>query len=301
VPVVSRSGATLGGLALGHSREDAFTPRSRRLATGIASQTAVALDNARLYREAQEALHARDQFLSIASHELRTPLAAIKATAQAALRASARGLLDRERAERSLRTIATSTDHVARLASDLLDVARLRAGSLPILRTRFELSELLDRVVESFNDQWDGQRELTLDTATADVVIDGDPDRLQQVFGNLLENAAKYSPAGSPIRLSSTVDAVGVQVAVADQGIGVPEASARTLFEPFGRAPNAIERQIQGLGLGLYVARQLVDAHHGRIWCTSAGDGLGAVFYVWLPRAQVDGSTAGASTNGRPV
>ena len=167
VPVVSRSGEVLGVLFFGHSRVGVFTRRAERLATGIAAQAAIAIDNARLYGEARDAVRARDQFLSMASHELRTPLAAIKATAQAALRASSRGMLDKARSERSLRTIASSTDHVARLASDLLDVARLRSGTMPIQRTAIHLNALLQQVADGFRDQWEGRRELILELATA--------------------------------------------------------------------------------------------------------------------------------------
>jgi len=245
VPVVSRSGEVLGVLFFGHSRVGVFTRRAERLATGIAAQAAIAIDNARLYGEARDAVRARDQFLSMASHELRTPLAAIKATAQAALRASSRGMLDKARSERSLRTIASSTDHVARLASDLLDVARLRSGTMPIQRTAIHLNALLQQVADGFRDQWEGQRELILELDTGNVSIDGDPDRLEQVFGNLLENAAKYSPPGAPVPLRSARDDAGVEVAVADEGIGVPAAAGVALFQPFSRAPNAVSRQIK--------------------------------------------------------
>jgi len=284
VPVVSRSGAVLGGLFFGHRRAAVFTARSERLATGVAAQAAIALDNAQLYREAQDAVRARDQFLSIASHELRTPLAAIKATAQAALRAGTRGMLDQERAERSFRTIASTTDHVTRLAADLLDVARLRTGTLPMAHATIDVGSLIQQVVNGFRDQWEGERELLVESDIQEVFVEGDPDRLEQVLGNLLENAAKYSPPTTRVRLVSSADASGVQVAVVDQGIGVPVGAVDTLFQPFSRATNAVDRHIQGLGLGLYIARQVVEAHGGRIWCASIGDGQGSTFYVWLPR-----------------
>ncbi|HEY3057538.1 MAG TPA: ATP-binding protein [Chloroflexota bacterium] len=285
VPVVSRSGAVLGGLSFGHSRAGVFSPRSERLATGVAAQAAIALDNAQLYREAQDAVSARDQFLSIASHELRTPLAAIKATAQAALRAGTRGMLDQERAERSFRTIASTTDHVTRLAADLLDVARLRSGTLPIAHDTIDVGSLIQRVVNGFRDQWEGERELILESHPEQVLVEGDPDRLEQVLGNLLENAAKYSPPTTAVRLVCSADSTGVQVGVVDEGIGVPAGAVDALFQPFSRAPNAVARHIQGLGLGLYIARQVVEAHGGRIWCSSTGDGQGSTFTMWLPRS----------------
>ncbi len=292
VPVLSRSGEVLGGMFFGHSRVAVFTARAERLATGIAAQAAVAIDNARLYREAQEAVQARDHFLSIASHELRTPLAAIKATAQAALRAQSRGILDEDRVQRSLQTIATTTDHVARLATDLLDVARLRTGTLPLRSSAVELEPLLQNVISGFRQQWDGTHGLIAGIDARDVVVQGDPDRLQQVFGNLLENAGKYSPPGSQVRVAAIATADGVEVTVSDEGIGLPPGLNEALFEPFGRAANAMERQITGLGLGLYIARQLVLAHGGRIWCVSPGEGQGSTFSVWLPRVPVSDTVA---------
>jgi signal transduction histidine kinase len=283
VPVVSRSGEVLGGLFFGHSRVGVFTERAERLATGIAAQAAVAIDNARLYRQAQEAIRLRDQFLSIASHELRTPIAAIKATAQAALRARSRGVLDEERVDRSFQSIATTSDHVARLASDLLDVARLRSGSMPMLSESIALGPRLERLANAFRDQWEDQHELIVYGGAEPAAVAGDPDRLEQVFANLLDNAAKYSPLGSPIRLTIATEANGLRIAVIDRGIGLPEGSAHMLFQPFSRAPNAVARHIQGLGLGLYIARQVIENHGGRIWCESAGEGEGSTFYVWLP------------------
>jgi signal transduction histidine kinase len=285
VPVLSRSGGSLGGLFFGHSRVGVFSSRAERLAVGIAAQASIAIDNARLYREAQDAIRARDDFLSIASHELRTPLAAIKTTAQAALRAGTRGMLDLERAERSLRTISNTTDHVSRLASDLLDVERLRSGSLTLRQNPIDFGQFMAHITSVFRDQWEGERELIVDSDIDGVIVQGDADRLEQVFVNLLENAAKYSPVTAAVRIESSVDSSGVQVEVVDQGIGVPAGAADALFQPFSRAPNALAQQIKGLGLGLYIARQVVEAHGGRIWCTSAGDGQGSVFYVWLPRA----------------
>lgn len=288
VSVTSRSGEVLGGLFFGHSEAGIFSERAERLVKGIAAQAAIALDNARLYREAQDAVRLRDEFLSIASHELRTPLAAIKGTAQVALRAHARGKLDDERVGRSLNTIARATERGARLAADLLDVARLRSGRMPMERQPLDLAGLLRDLASSYRDQWEGQRGLvfTDDANPAPPVeVLGDRDRLSQVFSNLLDNAAKYSPEGSPVEVSLRADADGVLVSVSDKGIGFSGASSGSdaLFEPFGRAANAVSQHIQGLGLGLYISRQIVEAHDGRIVATSEGEGQGATFSVWLP------------------
>src|SRR5207253_2231456 len=96
-----------------------------------------------------------------------------------------------------------------------------------------------------------------------------DPQRLQQVMSNLLENAVKYSPEGGAVEISLRTDGAGVLVSVADTGIGLPTTAAETIFEPFGRASNAQKQQLPGMGLGLYIARQIVEQHGGRIWADS--------------------------------
>jgi signal transduction histidine kinase len=106
---------------------------------------------------------------------------------------------------------------------------------------------------------------------------------LEQVIDNLLSNAVKYSPAGGEIEVSLAPHSGGIELTVSDQGIGLPVGQAASIFEPFGRAPNAATQQIPGLGLGLSICRQLVESHGGRIWANSAGEDQGATLGVWLP------------------
>jgi signal transduction histidine kinase len=124
-----------------------------------------------------------------------------------------------------------------------------------------------------------------LDIVGAPPSVTGDPDRLEQVFQNLLENAIKYSPEGAELRVRVQSKAGGVLIEVQDRGMGLPDGATERIFEPFGRAPNAQERQIQGMGLGLYICRNIVEQHRGRIWARSDGEGQGTVVTVWLPQA----------------
>jgi signal transduction histidine kinase len=119
-----------------------------------------------------------------------------------------------------------------------------------------------------------------------------DPTRLDQVLANLLGNAAKYSPEGGPIQVSVQPDGTGVRVEVRDHGIGLPPNAEEVIFRPFGRTAVAVERQIPGLGLGLYICRQIIERHGGRIWAQPADQPGGTVFSLWLPEA---GSGAGKS------
>ena len=113
-----------------------------------------------------------------------------------------------------------------------------------------------------------------------------DPDRVEQIVENLLSNAIKYSPERAEIVVTLTTYGDGVLLRVRDAGIGLPASALERVFEPFGRAENAIERNIEGLGLGLYICRQIAEQHGGRLWAESPGDGQGTTISLWLPRTQ---------------
>ena len=126
---------------------------------------------------------------------------------------------------------------------------------------------------------------LLLDIVGSPRGVSADPERIEQVLTNLLENAVKYSPDGADLRVRVQPKARGVLLEVQDHGIGLPKEAAERIFEPFSRAANAEHQQITGMGLGLYICRNIVEQHHGRIWARSAGEGAGTVMSVWLPEA----------------
>ncbi len=255
----------------------------------LADRAAQAIDNARLYRESQEAVRARDQFLSIASHELRTPVTSVQGYTELLLRAHARGWPDPARTARYLQALEGGTKRLAALTQDLLDVSRLHSGQFPLRPRPFDLAALAARGVAAFRDRLGSGHTLTVETACNDCPLVGDPDRLEQVLTNLLENAVKYSPDGGPIRVTVRPDDAGMLLAVRDEGIGLLPGLAEAIFVPFGRAPNAAGRQIPGLGLGLHICREIVERHGGRIWAESAGEGRGTTVNVWLPVGNADG------------
>jgi signal transduction histidine kinase len=115
-------------------------------------------------------------------------------------------------------------------------------------------------------------------------MVAADPDRIEQVLTNLLDNAVKYSPEGAELLVRLQPKARGVLLEVQDRGIGLPPGAAERIFEPFSRASNAEERQITGMGLGLYICRNIVEQHRGRIWASSQGEGRGVLMSVWLPQ-----------------
>ena len=140
-------------------------------------------------------------------------------------------------------------------------------------------------VAERYQEYLDERHQLSVDVPEASCFALVDADRLQQVQENLLDNAAKYSPQGGMIRVVVRLEGEGVLVSVQDQGIGLPADATEAIFGPFGRAPNAAEHQIPGLGLGLHTCRSIVVQHQGRIWAESAGEGQGTSVSFWLPLA----------------
>ncbi|HET6380843.1 MAG TPA: PAS domain-containing sensor histidine kinase [candidate division Zixibacteria bacterium] len=230
---------------------------------------------------AHQALRARERFLSIASHELRTPIATVQLAVEAMARAHALGTLDDERLSRSLTRLANASRRLTTLVNELLDVARLESERMSFQLRTIDVGDVVAEVVERFQDadQGDRLRYRRLSPAVARV----DPLRIDQVVTNLVENALKYSPSSAPVDVECGGDEAGATIRVTDQGIGLDEAADRWLFEPFGRGENA--GTAEGIGLGLYISRQIVDAHGGRLQATSPGLGRGSTFEVWLPRS----------------
>jgi len=163
-------------------------------------------------------------------------------------------------------------------------------GRLELRRQTVELAPLVEEVVERYRIQLEDKPEyaLALDVPSQPILADVDPSRMEQVLDNFLSNAVKYSPAGGEISVAVEVDPAGFRLTVTDHGIGLPPGHMETIFEPFGRAPNAAAQQIPGLGLGLSICRQLVEAHGGRVWASSPGEQLGSSVGLWLPHARPD-------------
>lgn len=299
VPLVAR-GHTLGALSLFTTESTMrFTESDLAVAEEIGRRAALAVDNARLYAaerraraEAQAAVRARDEFLSIASHELRNPTAGLKLTAQMLLRWLERGQLGATSAEpgqpgearlaRALRNLGLAADRLAVLLEDLLDVTRLHSGQLQLRRRRSDLAGLI-RAAVAHQRRSSPERTIHVELACDPCLLEVDPDRVQQVLEHLLSNAVKFSPGGGTIWVSLSREAEGVLLRVRDEGIGLPPGAAEAIFRPFGRAANARELNVPGMGLGLYICEQIVRSHGGRLWAESPGQDKGAILSLWLP------------------
>ena len=243
--------------------------------------------------ELEEVDRLKTQFLSMASHELRTPLTAVSGFIQVArrriVRAADGGAEDtwRDEAKRSAETLELAqrqSRRLARLVDELLDVSRLQLGRVELHQQEVDLVRSLREVVDRMR-LMHVQHTLDFDHALATATVLADPDRIDQVFENLIGNAVKYSPSGGTIRIHLENDAGELHVAVTDQGIGIAPDEIENVFNLFYRSPDPRAGHVGGLGLGLYISREIVMRHGGRMWAESGP--AGSTFHVVLPLAPV--------------
>jgi len=231
----------------------------------------------------EAAMHMRDAFLSILAHELRTPLTALSGNVQLLLRRAQRDGVLSERDQRSLQVIVNQVSRLNKLVQLQFDMARLHSGQLLIERVPLDVGALARRVVAEVLPSVTTHTVIYVGPETP-LLIEGDELRLDQVLQNLVQNAIKYSPAGGAVQVQVEQQAATVRIAVSDEGMGIPAAELPELFERFYRASNVDERQISGLGVGLYIVKELVALHGGTIEVVSEA-GRGSTFTVTLPLA----------------
>jgi signal transduction histidine kinase len=265
-----------------------FDDEYRDLLESVARHCAQAVERARLYEaadqaraEAERANRHKDELVSIVSHELRTPLNAILGWTSMLQQS----MLDSHGYARALQSIADNATRQVRLVEDLLDFSRLQSGRMALEVEDVDLRSLLHVVAESIIPMA-AAHSLQLDIAPVPAAyVRGDARRLEQVFLNLLGNAVKFTPEGGRVSLTTTLEADRVQIRVSDTGPGIDPAFVPHMFEAFRQADGASGRRYGGVGLGLSIAKELVEAHKGRIEAESPGVGRGATFIVTLPAA----------------
>jgi PAS domain S-box-containing protein len=229
----------------------------------------------------KEADRRKDEFLATLAHELRNPLAPVRNAARVLLTTVSQDRPERRAAE----IIERQVQHMARLLEDLLDVSRVARNRLELRKEWIDLNQVLHTAIEASRPLIEaGRHELSVELSQDPLFVNGDSIRLTQVFSNLLNNAAKYTDAGGRIELrSEPADGTAI-VRVRDNGIGITPAQNLRLFEMFAQATPALKRAQGGLGIGLALARGIVELHDGRIEAQSAGEGQGSEFIVSLPR-----------------
>lgn len=231
----------------------------------------------------KEAEYLKDEFIGIAAHERRTPMAVLKGSIETLLVQTARGHGPplAEWQQEMLEDLEQATNRLIELSDDLLDVTRLQAGRLLLQRIPTNVVSLVQRVVARLQ-QVTSHHQLEVRTSKAVLETDIDPGRIDQVLANLIGNAIKYSPQGGTVLVTLWQETGTVGISVQDSGIGIPEHQQALIFGRFMRADNAQSAGISGTGLGLYLCRELVERHGGRLWFQSS-EGVGSTFFLTLP------------------
>jgi signal transduction histidine kinase len=283
------NGAMSGTLVFYYRQSHHFDDIELKVSRALANLAASALATTELYQAAEqraeqlvEADHLKDQFLAMLAHELRNPLGAITNACQVIQRTQP----DSPAFQRAGEVVERQSHHMARLVDQLLDVSRISHGKIELHPQRLELTRLVWETCEDYRRILEAVSvSLAVELAYEPLWIDGDSTRLQQTLGNLLENAAKFTPSGGQVRVTVAADRQkkAAKVAVTDTGIGIAPELLPRLFDPFVQADRSLARTQGGLGLGLALVQGNIELHGGRIHVHSLGIGRGATFAFELP------------------
>lgn len=279
---VFESGETLRDITFQARRQggpDIWISGAYAQVTDLEGNRTFGIGSLRDITRAKEIEQLQHDFVSIVSHELRGPLTAIKGFVQTLLLKSDR--LPPETVTEFLSTINEQADRLNQLVEDLLNVSRIETRRLSIRPAEFDLEAMTRKLLNQFSSKWGG-REIVIEADLDLPLVNADEKKIDEVMVNLIDNAVKYSPAGGAVRVNMRRVEDGVEVSVEDSGIGIAPEDATKLFERFQRIASPETRDIGGTGLGLYIVKNLIEAHGGRIFVTSA-PGVGSTFTFFLP------------------
>ena len=282
-PMISRK-QLLGVLTVAFAGDSnrQYSAAQQELVEELARRAALAVDNARLYHRESDAVRQREEMLAIVSHDLKNPLGAISLSATLLQREASASGSDDKKTRRQLETIQRSASRMEDLIADLLDVGSLQAGRLSIDPRPEDPAELVREAVESSEPVARAKGiDLRVTAVPRDVAVLADRRRMAQVLGNVIGNAVKFCRAGERVGVSARVAGNEVVFEVADTGPGIRPDEVAHLFEPYWSAARHAKR---GTGLGLFIAKGMIDAHHGRIWVESV-PAKGSQFFFTLPIA----------------
>jgi PAS domain S-box-containing protein len=281
VPLTARgqSLGTLCLLVLEESGARALSDADLPFVEELGRRVAAGLDNAQLYADAQRAIRLREDVLAIISHDLRNPLSSILMNADQLLRTPAKNTP--ERIAKNAGTIRGGAEQMSRLIDDLLDVGRIDGGRLSLTLERVGTRGVLDEALSMFDAVASPRAIQLVRGAFPDVDLLCDRERVIQIVSNLIANALKLSPSGGAIGIRAESDGRALLVSVSDAGSGISAEQQKHVFDRYGQAPASLRK---GLGLGLYIAKGLVEAQGGRIWCEST-PGAGSTFSFTIPLA----------------
>jgi signal transduction histidine kinase/ActR/RegA family two-component response regulator len=280
LPLQAR-GRSIGALALGVVASGRrFGPTELTMAEAITSRAAIALDNALLYNDVQQADRQKNEFLSMLAHELRNPLAPIRNAVQI-MRMHTR---DHAELQWSQDVIDRQVKQLVRLVDDLLDVSRITQGKIRLQLEPVPVEAVVAQAVETSRPLIDSRRHhFFVSLPPEPLWVNADAVRLAQVLTNLLNNAAKYTDEGGNIWLTARRDGNEVALSVRDTGVGIPPAMLASIFELFTQVDRSLDRSQGGLGIGLTLVRHLVQMHGGTVQASSAGPNQGSEFTARLP------------------
>lgn len=288
VPVISSSGNVIGGLFFGHPEAGVFLQEHEDIVVSLASQAAVALDNSRLFTEVKELSQKKDEFIALASHELKTPLTSMSGFLQ---------LLERKVIDVNRPFVAKAITQLKKLnalINDLFDISKIQSGKLQFYFEEFDFTGLIKENLEAIREAYTSH-EIYFDES-GEMILEGDKMRLDQVLTNLVTNAIKYSPESDRIEVSAKRSETEIQVSVKDYGMGINEENISHIFSQFYRAKD-VNRSITGLGLGLYITKEIIERHGGRIWVESEPR-KGSTFSFVLPLKKLSSINARLHKNG---
>ena len=274
VPVISTDGSIIGSLLFGHREAGIFKPEHEDIIGSIASQAAVALDNSRLFEEVKALSAKKDEFIALASHELKTPLTSIKGYLQISARS------EKDKVGQMFITKALSqVEKLNTLVTDLLDSSKIVAGKIQFNFETFELQALIMDVIET-HQYANKTHQLIFNKKEDKFIVEADKQRMEQVMFNLLGNAIKYSPKADKVHISIGKENESVKVSIKDEGIGLHFTQKNKIFTRFYRADGP--SNISGLGLGLYLTKEIIDRHSGSIDVNTDFE-KGTEFYFSIP------------------
>jgi PAS domain S-box-containing protein len=274
VPVTSQSGTVIGGLFFGHPEPARFNEDHEYLVSAIASQAAIALDNAKLYEEIRVLNNRKDDFIGFAGHELKTPLTTLKGFIQMAKKGS-------PLSDAIIDNMAKQVSRLNTIIDELLNLSRIRTGRMYL---NFSKTSLKNLVEESINTVQPANHLINIEMPVEEIELCVDAKKIEQVLINVLSNAVKYSPAGSTINVSAILLGDEIKISVQDEGPGIPAQDIHRIFNQFYRVSNTRDRE--GLGLGLYISKEIMEGHSGKIWVESK-EGAGSTFYIIFPVSKI--------------
>jgi PAS domain S-box-containing protein len=276
VPVVSKSENVIGGLFFGHPEPGKFTREHEQVVSSVVSQAATALDNAKLYEQVKVLNAKKDEFIGLASHELKTPVTSLKGY----LQIFEKNIPEDDKNKNYINKAVQQVNKLSGLISDLLDISKIETGKLPLDFTFFDLKLLMKEVIE-LTQYSSRSHEITLICSEDEVMVKADRQRIEQVIINLISNAIKYSPNANKVAVSLFHSGNRACVTVEDFGIGIDQEQQDRIFSRFYRV-DELATHISGLGIGLYISREIINRHNGALKVKSEY-GKGSTFSFEIP------------------